>query len=287
MLLLDGKATALKIRQELKDTITTLCHKGLRAPGLAVILAGNDPASEIYVRNKEKACEGAGIRTITSRLPATVSQAELLALIAKANQRNDIDGILVQLPLPAHLDTAECLLSILPDKDVDGFHPDNAGRLLLGLPGLRPCTPQGILELLARYGLACAGKRAVIVGRSNIVGKPLALMLAQPGPVGNATVTLCHSQSEDLADHCRNADFLFLAVGRPKMFGREMIKTGACVVDVGINRTPEGICGDADFEAIKNQTCAITPVPGGVGPMTIAMLIKNTVQAWQAHLGLC
>ncbi|MBO4334413.1 MAG: bifunctional methylenetetrahydrofolate dehydrogenase/methenyltetrahydrofolate cyclohydrolase FolD [Desulfovibrio sp.] len=286
MLLLDGKATALKIRQELKETIESFCHKGVRAPGLAVILAGDDPASEIYVRNKEKACESVGIRTLSSRLPGTVSQDELLARIAQANESPDIDGILVQLPLPRHIDTATCLLSIFPDKDVDGFHPDNAGRLTLGLPGLRPCTPQGILELLARYGLACAGKRAVVVGRSNIVGKPLALMLAQPGPVGNATVTICHSKSEDLAEHCRNADFLFLSVGRPRMFGRDMIKNGACVVDVGINRTKDGICGDADFEAIKDKTSAITPVPGGVGPMTIAMLIKNTVQAWQTHLGL-
>ncbi|MBO4335605.1 MAG: bifunctional methylenetetrahydrofolate dehydrogenase/methenyltetrahydrofolate cyclohydrolase FolD [Desulfovibrio sp.] len=286
MLLLDGKATALKIRQELKETIESLCHKGVRAPGLAVILAGNDPASEIYVRNKEKACESVGIRTLSSHLPATVSQEELLACIAQANERTDIDGILVQLPLPSHIDTATCLLSIVPDKDVDGFHPDNAGRLTLGLPGLRPCTPQGILELLARYGLSCAGKKAVVVGRSNIVGKPLALMLAQPGPMGNATVTICHSKSEDLVEHCCRADFLFLSVGRPRMFGRDMVKKGACVVDVGINRTKDGICGDADFEAIKDRTCAITPVPGGVGPMTIAMLLKNTVQAWQTHLGL-
>lgn len=286
MLLLDGKATALNIRQELKATIADLCGKGLRAPGLAVILAGNNPASEIYVSNKEKACSEAGIRTMTSRLPANVEQAQLLELIAQCNQRDDIDGILVQLPLPAHINTADCLLRIVPDKDVDGFHPENAGRLTLGLPGLRPCTPQGIIELLTRYGLSCAGKSAVVVGRSNIVGKPLALMLAQPGPTGNATVTICHSRSQDLAEHCRNADFLFLSVGRPKMFGPEMVKKGACVIDVGINRSQNGIYGDADFEAIKDIVSAISPVPGGVGPMTIAMLIRNTVQAWQNHLGL-
>ena len=194
-----------------------------------------------------------------------------------------MDGILLQLPLPAGLDASRCLLAIDPAKDVDGFHPENVGRLSLGLPGMVSCTPAGVIELLRRYNLPTRGKKAVVVGRSDIVGKPLALLLARSGEFGDATVTLCHSRTANLAEECRSADFLFLAVGRPRMVTGDMVKKGAVVIDVGINRTDSGLCGDADYDSVFPQASAITPVPGGVGPMTIAMLLKNTVDAWKAR----
>ncbi len=285
MILLDGKATAAKIRAELKAEAAPLALEYGRPPGIAVILVGDDPASRIYVRNKENACVDAGFKSEAFRLPADTLQAELKELIGRLNKRPDIDGILLQLPLPEGLDGQEALQYIDPAKDVDGFHPQNVGRMTLGLPGFRPCTPSGVMTLLERYGLSPAGKKAVVVGRSNIVGKPLAIMLSAAGHFADATVTVCHSRTPDVAEMCRNADFLFLALGRPRFITGDMIKEGAVVVDVGINRTENGLCGDCDFESVSEKASALTPVPGGVGPMTIAMLLINTMQAYKNRMG--
>ena len=281
MILIDGKATAASIREALRDEILALQPQAGRAPGLAVILVGNDPASQVYVRNKERACGQSGILSCIHRLPAQTRQEALLALIATLNARPDVDGILLQLPLPKGLDSQACLAAIDPRKDVDGFHPENMGRLALGLPGFVPCTPAGVMELLRRYDLSPSGKEAVVIGRSNIVGKPLSLLLARQDAYADATVTVCHSRTRDLAEHCRRADFLFLAIGRPCCITGDMVREGAVVIDVGINRIENGLCGDADFAQVSAKAKAITPVPGGVGPMTIAMLLKNTVQAWK------
>ena len=286
MILIDGKATAAALRAELAEAVAAARSDGARAPGLAVILVGEDPASQVYVRNKERACAEAGIVSFPHHLPAQTSQADLLALIRACNADANVDGILLQRPLPGGLDAQACLLAIDPDKDVDGFHPMNVGRLSLDLPGFVSCTPAGVMELLRRYELPTAGQRAVVVGRSNIVGKPLAMLLSRPGPYGDATVTVCHSRTPDLAAQCRQADFLFLALGRPRSITADMVREGAVVIDVGINRTPEGLCGDADFTAVSKKVRAITPVPGGVGPMTIAMLLANTVQSWRQRLSL-
>lgn len=283
MILLDGKATAATIRAEIRESIAKATAKGRRAPGLAVIIVGDDPASQVYVRNKENACKEVGINSIVHRLSASTNQLELLALIDKLNSDSSVDGILLQLPLPRGLDATASLLAIAPDKDVDGFHPENVGRLSLGLPGFAACTPLGVMELLKRYGLSPKGKKAVVVGRSDIVGKPLAMMLAKPLDTANATVTICHSATANLMAECRSADFLFVAIGKPRAITAGMVRDGAVVVDVGINRTDSGLCGDVDFENVKAKTHAITPVPGGVGPMTIAMLLKNTLQAWENH----
>ncbi|WP_300908330.1 bifunctional methylenetetrahydrofolate dehydrogenase/methenyltetrahydrofolate cyclohydrolase FolD [uncultured Desulfovibrio sp.] len=283
MILIDGKKTARAIREELRAEVDQARARGRRAPGLAVILVGADPASEVYVRNKERACADTGIISFPYHLPAGTGQHELLALIHECNLRPDVDGILLQLPLPEGLDAQACLLAIDPAKDVDGFHPENVGRLSLGLPGFVSCTPAGVMELLRRYDLSPAGKKAVVVGRSDIVGKPLAMLLARPGDYANATVTVCHSRTADLAAECRSADFLFLALGRPRFITADMVREGAVVIDVGINRTPEGLCGDADFAGVSARARAMTPVPGGVGPMTIAMLLKNTVQSWRGR----
>lgn len=290
MLLLDGKATAAAIRQELRqEIIDTMAVNptAYRVPGLAVILVGDDAASQVYVRNKERACAEIGFNSEAFRLPADTEQEALEALIIELNNRADIDGILLQLPLPKGLDSQRCLDTISPDKDVDGFHPMNMGRLALGLPGYRPCTPAGVMTLLERYGLSPAGKKAVVVGRSNIVGKPLAMMLGASGPYANATVTICHSRTADLAEQCREADFLFLALGRPNFITADMVKEGAVLVDVGINRTDDGrLVGDCDFNAVKDKVSAITPVPGGIGPMTIAQLMLNTVESWKIRMGV-
>jgi len=286
MILIDGKTTAANIREELRGEILALQPQAGRAPGLAVILAGEDPASHVYVRNKERACAQTGILSFVHRLPAETRQEDLLALIGTLNKRPDVDGVLLQLPLPEGLDSQVCLEAVDPRKDVDGFHPDNMGRLALGLPGFVPCTPAGIMELLRRYELSPSGRESVVVGRSNIVGKPLALLLARQDPYADATVTLCHSRTRDLAGHCRRADFLFLAIGRPRCITGDMVREGAVVIDVGINRTEDGLCGDADFAQVSAKAGAITPVPGGVGPMTIAMLLKNTVQAWKMAVAL-
>ncbi|WP_035262304.1 bifunctional methylenetetrahydrofolate dehydrogenase/methenyltetrahydrofolate cyclohydrolase FolD [Desulfonatronum lacustre] len=279
-MLLDGKRTAAAMREELRREVADLAASRGLPPGLAVILVGEDPASQVYVRNKERACVEVGIVSRSLRLPGDVTQDHLEGLIRDLNADRSIHGILLQLPLPRGLEAQRCLELIDPKKDVDGFHPENMGRLTLGLPGLRPCTPAGVLELLVRYDLSVAGKKAVVVGRSNIVGKPLALLLAQPTAQGNATVTLCHSRTPDLAGEMRRADFLFLAVGRPRFATADMVAPGAVVVDVGINRTDQGLVGDADFDALRDRVAAITPVPGGIGPMTIVQLLRNTVQTY-------
>lgn len=286
MILLDGKATSQAIREEIRDAIPRLQEQAGRPPGLAVVIVGEDPASQIYVRNKEKACNEAGIFSETHRLSADTRGTAVNNLIFELNERPDIDGILLQLPLPRSLDSTACLACITPDKDVDGFHPISMGRLALGLPGFRPCTPAGVIELLKRYKLPTAGKSAVVVGRSNIVGRPLALMLGMRGEYGDATVTLCHTKTPDLAGEVRRADFVFAAVGMPDCVTADMVKEGAVVVDVGMNRTENGLRGDCDFENVSKKAKAITPVPGGVGPMTIAQLLLNTLRAFKAHTGV-
>jgi methylenetetrahydrofolate dehydrogenase (NADP+)/methenyltetrahydrofolate cyclohydrolase len=281
MHIIDGKKTAAAIRQELKDQVAALTARHGRAPGLAVILVGGDPASQVYVRNKERACEDVGIISKGFRLPEDIPQAQLEDTIMYLNSDPSIDGLLLQLPLPKGLDSQRCLDLISPSKDVDGFHPVNMGRLTLGLPCLRSCTPAGIMTLMERHGIDVAGKKAVVIGRSNIVGKPLALMLLQK----NATVTVCHSRTRDIAEEVRSADIVLAAVGIPRFVTRDMVKPGAVVIDVGINRTDLGLVGDCDFEGLKDVASAMTPVPGGVGPMTIAQLLVNTVEAYVEHVG--
>ena len=294
--ILDGNCVRDQILSELKPRVEALTARG-RAPGLAVVLAGHNPASEIYVRNKVKACRDLGIHSETHTPPDSVETAALLALIADLNARDDVDGILVQLPLPKQVDAKAVLLAVTPEKDVDGFHPVNVGNLVAGRPGPRPCTPAGIIEILKRYRIPIAGRRAVVVGRSDIVGKPVALMLLHE----NATVTICHSKTPDLPGVCREADILVAAIGRPAMITADFIRPGATVIDVGINRIedpreaqrlfgamPERMAafarkgsvlvGDVDPSATANAG-AYTPVPGGVGPLTIAMLMANTVEA--------
>jgi methylenetetrahydrofolate dehydrogenase (NADP+) / methenyltetrahydrofolate cyclohydrolase len=280
MHIIDGKKTAATIRQELKDQVAALTARHGRAPGLAVILVGGDPASQVYVRNKERACEDVGIISKGFRLPQDIPQAQLEDTITYLNSDPAIDGILLQLPLPKGLDSQRCLDLISPSKDVDGFHPVNMGRLALGLPCLRSCTPAGIMALMERHGIEVAGKKAVVIGRSNIVGKPLALMLLQK----NATVTVCHSRTRNIAEEVRSADIVLAAVGIPKFVTRDMVRPGAVVIDVGINRTELGLVGDCDFEGLKDVAQAMTPVPGGVGPMTIAQLLVNTLEAYLDHV---
>jgi len=285
MILLAGKATAQSIRTELKSEVAGLAARHGRAPGLAVILVGEDPASQVYVRNKERACAEVGIASRPHRLPAGTAQQELEALIDALNADPEVDGILLQLPLPDGLESRPLLERIDPAKDVDGFHPQNMGRLAQGLPGFAPCTPAGVIELLRRYDLPTQGKTAVVVGRSNIVGRPLSIMLSQPGRFGDATVTLCHSRTPDLAEQCHRADFVFAAIGKPRFVTCDMVKPGAVVVDVGINRVDDCLVGDCDFGPLCAAASAMTPVPGGIGPMTIAMLLKNTVAAYKSHMG--
>lgn len=259
-----------------------MVRRGGRPPGLAVVLAGDDPASHIYVSNKEKACQEAGIRSFARRLPASVSLNQLLDTVGELNADPAVDGILVQLPLPEPAMETEVLQAILPEKDVDGFHPVNGGRLLAGVAGFLPCTPAGIIALLRHANVPLAGQRAVVVGRSNIVGKPAALLLLRE----HATVTVAHSRTRDLPELCRSADILVVAIGRPQFIRAAAIRPGAAVVDVGINRTDNGIVGDVEFTKAREVAGWITPVPGGVGPMTIAMLLENTVLAARWHLGL-
>ncbi|NLY89731.1 MAG: bifunctional methylenetetrahydrofolate dehydrogenase/methenyltetrahydrofolate cyclohydrolase FolD [Firmicutes bacterium] len=273
--ILDGKALAARIKEGLKKEVARLTSEGF-TPGLAVILVGEDPASQVYVRNKQRACAELGIRSWKHHLPADISQEDLVQLVEKVNADPEVNGILVQLPLPAHIQTEAVLDVIDPAKDVDGFHPVNLGLLAAGRPGIVPCTPAGVMELVKESGVDVAGKECVIVGRSNIVGKPLAFLFLQE----HGTVTVCHSRTRNLEEVCRRADILVVATGRPGLVHGGMIKPGAVVIDVGINRTAEGkITGDVDFASAKQQAGAITPVPGGVGPMTIAMLMKNTVAA--------
>lgn len=272
--LLDGAAMALEVEKELKQRVEALRERGV-VPGLCVILVGNDPASQTYVANKEKACARLGIHSQTLRMGAETTQAELEASIERANEDEAIHGILVQLPLPAHLDEHRALALIRPEKDVDGFHAVNMGRLARGEDCVVACTPKGALHMLKAAGVPIAGKNAVVIGRSNIVGKPMALLLLQE----NATVTICHSRTEDLAEHTRRADILVAAVGKPRFVTADMVKEGAAVLDVGINRVDGKLCGDVDFEHVKEKAGWISPVPGGVGKMTIAMLMENTVSA--------
>ncbi len=274
MKLIDGKAISQQIKDEVKEKVAALKSEG-KERTLAVILVGNDPASTVYVGNKKKACEYTGIRSESYELDESTSQEELLALIDKLNNREDINGILVQLPLPAQIEEKAVINAISPEKDVDGFHPVSVGRLSIGEKGFLPCTPAGVIELLKRSGIEIAGKRCVVVGRSNIVGKPMALLMLRE----NATVTICHSRTENLKEVCKQADILIAAVGKPKMIDRSYVREGAVVIDVGIHRL-EGkkLCGDVDFEDVKDVVSAITPVPGGVGPMTIAMLMKNCAE---------
>jgi methylenetetrahydrofolate dehydrogenase (NADP+)/methenyltetrahydrofolate cyclohydrolase len=286
VIILDGKKTAGEVRGDVARQVREAADATAKTPVLAVILVGDDPASQIYVRNKHRACEEVGIESRQHLLSADTTQEELGRLIDDLNADPAVNGILLQLPLPTGLDSDPLLARMDPDKDVDGFHPVNAGRLMQGLPGFRPCTPAGCLELLSRYGLSPCGAHAVVVGRSNIVGRPLSVLLSGPGEAGNATVTLCHSRTPDLAAHTARADFLFAAVGRPGLIGPDMIKPGAVVVDIGMNRTDDGLMGDVRFSAIRDKARAATPVPGGVGPMTIAMLLVNTLRAFRLHNGL-
>ncbi len=286
MQIIDGKATAAQIKQEIAAEVERRLANGLHRPHLAAILVGHDGGSETYVANKVKACEVCGFKSTLIRLDETVSQDELLAHVAKLNDDPDVDGFIVQLPLPRHIDEQTVIEAINPDKDVDGFHPVNVGRQSVGLPCFHSATPAGIVELLRRYDIPTHGKRVVIVGRSNIVGKPLAAMLMQKGQQGDATVTICHSATPKLADVTRQADILVAAMGRPHFSTADMVAGGAGVIDVGTTRVPDEtrksgfrLCGDVDVDNVSPKCAAITPVPGGVGPMTIVSLMLNTLEA--------
>jgi methylenetetrahydrofolate dehydrogenase (NADP+)/methenyltetrahydrofolate cyclohydrolase len=279
--IIDGKALARKIREELKERIIASKVMGIH-PGLAVIIVGDDPASRVYVNMKKKACNDLGIYSEEHALSEDVTQQELIALVSRLNKDPKISGVLVQLPLPKHINEDQVLSVIDPEKDVDGFHPVSVGRLVLGIPGFISCTPAGVMELIHEAGVNISGKECVVVGRSNIVGKPQALLLLRE----HGTVTICHSHTKDLAEVTRRADILLVAVGRPQMITGNMVKPGATVIDVGVNRLPDGrLVGDVDFESVAKVAGFITPVPGGVGPMTITMLMKNTVEAARGQAG--
>ncbi|MCM1035488.1 MAG: bifunctional 5,10-methylenetetrahydrofolate dehydrogenase/5,10-methenyltetrahydrofolate cyclohydrolase [Paludibacter sp.] len=287
MVLLDGKNIAYTIRRELKQEVSAITQNGARAPHLAVVIVGNDPASETYVNNKLKACEEVGFRATKIALPVNIAEDELLRQVELLNADDSIDGFIVQLPLPPHINEQHITCAIDWRKDVDGLHPENVGRTALGLPGIVSATPRGIRELLLRYQIAVQGKHVVVIGRSNIVGKPMAMLLMQKHLGGNATVTLCHSYTQNLKEICLTADIIIVAVGHPGLLTADMVPNGATVIDVGISRVddiaaPRGyrLCGDVDFPAVAPKCAYITPVPGGVGPMTIASLLQNT---WQAY----
>ena len=274
--IIDGKQTAADIREDIKRQTAILIEERGIQPGLAVVLVGEDPASQVYVRNKEKACIGVGMYSEVHRLPESTSQEELLGLIAELGANERIHGILVQLPLPKHIDEKAVIAAIPPEKDVDGFHPVSVGNMVIGDECFLPCTPAGIIELIKRTGIELAGKHAVVVGRSNIVGKPVAMLLLKE----HATVTICHSRTPDLAVITRQADVLVAAVGKAKLIKREHVKPGAVVIDVGVNRLPDGkLAGDVDYDDVLETAGYITPVPGGVGPMTITMLLLNTLKS--------
>ena len=293
MNLIDGKKIAAEIRAELKAEILSLKEQGKRAPRLAIVLVGNNPASETYVANKLRACEEVGIEATRIAYTADITENTLLTEINRLNNDDSIDGLIVQLPLPAHLNEQTIVSAIDYRKDVDGLTPTNIGRLVQGLPSIISATPRGIRELLTRSHISTEGKHVVIIGRSNIVGKPMALLLLQSSALGNATVTVCHSKTRDLAAICRTADIIIVAAGRPKLLTAEMVSEGATVIDVGINRveitnsqspiTKQRLVGDVDFENVAPKAAFITPVPGGVGPMTIAALLQNTLQAYENH----
>ncbi len=272
---IDGKAISQRIKDELKEHAAALKKQGIKIT-LAVIQVGNDPASTVYVRNKKKGCEYIGIESLSYELPEETTQQELLSLIGELNRKEDVSGILVQLPLPAHIDEDKVIRAIDPKKDVDGFHPQSVGALCIGQPGFVSCTPAGIIQLLKRSSIEIAGKECVVLGRSNIVGKPMAVLMLRE----NATVTIAHSRTRDLKEVTKRADILIAAVGKPKMITADYVKEGAVVIDVGINRDENGkLCGDVDFESVEPLCSAITPVPGGVGPMTIAMLLNNCLES--------
>lgn len=289
-LILAGKAVATTVKEQLKERIENLKNQGV-TPGLTVVLVGEDPASQSYVRSKERQSTKLGLKSEVIRLSAETSEVEVLATVMRLNQDPDVHGILVQLPLPEHIDSQKVIESIDPAKDVDGFHPVSMGKLVLNLEGFVPCTPAGIIEMIKYYGIETAGKHTVIVGRSNIVGKPMANLLLQKKENANSTVTLCHTGTPDMAYHTRQADILVAAAGAPEFLGADMVKEGAIVIDVGINRVDDPgsekgykLVGDVDFEAVAPKTSAITPVPGGVGLMTVAMLLSNTVDAAERSL---
>lgn len=280
--ILDGKAVSAHVREQVKAEVEALAKQGVPV-GLAVIIVGDDPASRTYVNNKKKACAAAGIRSEEYALPAETTQEELLALVETLNKKPAVNGILCQLPLPAHLDEKAVIAAIAPEKDVDAFHAVNVGHIMIGDYAFLPCTPAGIMEMLRYYDIDIAGKNCVVIGRSNIVGKPMAMLLLQQ----NGTVTICHSKTQDLAAHTRNADILVAAVGIPHFVTADMVKAGAVVIDVGMDRDENGkLCGDVDFGGVEPKASYITPVPGGVGPMTIATLLKNTVTAAKQQNGL-
>jgi methylenetetrahydrofolate dehydrogenase (NADP+)/methenyltetrahydrofolate cyclohydrolase len=275
-IIIDGKAVAKEVQRQIKEDVEGLERRWSMAPGLAVVLVGDDPASHIYVRNKEKACKEVGIKSYEHFLPATVSEKELLALVHQLNKDKHVHGILVQLPLPPHIHSEKILNAVSPYKDVDGFHPVNQGNLVVGADGYRPCTPLGVMKLLESVDCDPKGKNAVVVGRSNIVGKPVALMLLEK----HATVTICHSRTAGLRDEVARGDIVVVAIGKAAIVRGDWIKPGAVVIDVGINRLPSGkLCGDVEFDSARERASAITPVPGGVGPMTICMLLFNTLKA--------
>lgn len=279
---LDGKTIAKEIREGLKKEVEDIKREKGITPGLAVVLVGENPASQVYVKNKIKACEELGINSIAHRIPETTTEEELLKLIHNLNNDPAVHGILVQLPLPKHINTQKVMDEIIPEKDVDGFHPVNLGKLMMGEAVFPPCTPHGIMEILKRSSAKMAGAEAVVVGRSNIVGKPVALMLLQE----NATVTICHSKTKDLGEVTRRADILVVAIGKAKAVTAGMVKPGAVVIDVGINRVEDKLVGDVDYDEVSKIASAITPVPGGVGPLTIAMLMKNTIKSAKIKSGL-
>ncbi|UCD85022.1 MAG: bifunctional methylenetetrahydrofolate dehydrogenase/methenyltetrahydrofolate cyclohydrolase FolD [Deltaproteobacteria bacterium] len=277
--IISGKQVAEEMREEFKEEIEKLKKEHGITPGLAVVLVGEDPASQVYVKNKKIACEKVGINSIEHRLPADYPEDKLIELIESLNKDDKVHGILVQLPLPKHISEVKVLYTILPEKDVDGFHPVNVGKLMIGEADFLPCTPAGIQQLLIRSGTKIEGAEVVVVGRSNIVGKPIANILLQKSDGANATVTICHTRTKDMPSHTKRADILIVAAGKPKAVTANMVKKGAVVIDVGVNRLESGLCGDVDFEAVKEVAAKITPVPGGVGPMTITMLLKNTIKA--------
>lgn len=281
---LDGKALAQEIRDELAVEVAEFIQDSGVVPCLAAVLAGEDPASQVYVRNKQKACDQVGIESRMHRLPEDVSMDELLTVVNKLNKDDAVHGILVQLPLPDGIDETRILRAINPMKDVDAFHPENVGLIVQNRPRFLPCTPHGVQQLLLRRHIETAGANVVVLGRSDIVGKPMAILLMQRGKGGDATVTVCHSRTKNLAEVCRGADILIVAIGRPKFVTADMVKPGATVIDVGINRTEVGLVGDVDFEAVKEVAGQITPVPGGIGPLTVTMLLDSTLRAARLQL---
>ena len=283
--IIDGKAIAAEVRAEVSRETKTLAERNVTA-GLATVLVGDDPASKVYVSSKQKAASEVGIKIWDHPLPASTPQADLVELIQQLNADDAVSGILVQLPLPEHIDEDVILNLVDPDKDADGFHPRNLGRLLMGDPLIAPATPAGIQQMLIRSNIETTGAHVVIVGRSNIVGKPMAALMVQKGPGANSTVTVCHTGTKDLEAHTQRADILVAAIGRAKAVTAPMVKDGVVVIDVGINRTEDGLVGDVDFEAVSEKASAITPVPGGVGPMTIAMLLSNTVTLAKRRAGI-